>query len=135
MKHRKIKKIKKFTLEEANRALILIRPIAKDIRKIIAEISKIEMKDLQEDSQISSEMLEFFQINHLKLIHYLNELQNIGVYVTDIVNVVVDFPATHNNKDIYFCWKWNEPEVHFFHETHCESHARKYIYSTSPKHS
>lgn len=133
MKQNKTPKTKIFTIEEANRALALVRPIATDIFNLINKISSLKIENLEENSTEYQDLLKELQSDNFKLIHYLEELHTIGVIVTDLENVIIDFPGEHNGKQVFFCWKYNEPEVYYFHEAHCEEHCRKYIYSLSSK--
>lgn len=133
MKHKNLKKIKIFSIEEANRALVLVRPIAKDIYDLIQKISNLKIDNIEEGTPLHQDILKELQSDNFKLIHYLEELHAIGVVVTDLQNVVIDFPGEHNGKEVFFCWKYDEPEVYYFHDAHCEQHCRKYIYSLSTK--
>jgi hypothetical protein len=133
MKQKRIQKTKIFSIEEANRALALVRPIATDIFNLINKISNLKIENLEENSPEYQDLLKELQSDNFKLIHYLEELHTIGVIVTDLENVIIDFPGEHNGKEVFFCWKYNEPEVYYFHEAHCEEHCRKYIYSLSSK--
>jgi hypothetical protein len=133
MKQKKLQKTKIFSIEEANRALALVRPIATDIFNLINKISSLKIQNIEENSTEYQDLLKELQSDNFKLIHYLEELHTIGVIITDLENVIIDFPGEHNGKEVFFCWKYNEPEVYYFHEAHCEEHCRKYIYSLSSK--
>lgn len=46
----------------------------------------------------------------------LRTLQGMGVEVKDINTGLVDFPADHQGRVVLLCWRFDEPEVAFWHE-------------------
>jgi hypothetical protein len=119
---------KYFTIKEANLALVLIKPIVKDVLEAIASINdlKIKMDTFKENNQ---DILSEIQTIQHKLIHYTNELKNLGVRLTDIYQGVVDFPTIQDGKEAYLCWKYGEEEICFFHGKNCDLCKRRYLYN------
>ena len=92
-----------FTLEQANRALCFVRPIAEDLRKLWVESN--EKNILGENVHPILEKIEYA----------LKELQQVGSFCRDIQNGIMDFPGYHNEKAVFFCWKLGENEINHWH--------------------
>lgn len=122
-KHNKI-----FTKEEANQALVLVKPIVSDILTIVKSISQIELIPFSEIDKILEVKSEIQSKQHL-LVHHINELHNLGVITRDIFYGIVDFPTLDNGKLQYYCWQFNEPEICFYHGKNCSFSKRKYLYN------
>jgi hypothetical protein len=43
-------------------------------------------------------------------------LQDLGVAVKDISTGLVDFPALRDGREILLCWKYDEPQVMYWHD-------------------
>ena len=116
-----------FSLKEANQALVLVKPIVRDILESINKIAIIkqnyyELPD-QENLQEDLQNLQF------RLSHYLNELKSIGVILVDINYGIVDFPMMIDNHEAYFSWKFGEDEICFYHESNTDHTKRIYLYN------
>lgn len=122
-------KAKSFTLDEANKALALVRPIAEDLKQILDKIRQLKIDHSKSPEDQHEDILKELQTSNHMMLHHLEELKHLGVFVTDLTNLVIDFPGNHEGKEVYFCWKHNEPGVYFYHGQFCEQHERKYIYN------
>lgn len=124
------KKTKKhFSLQEANNALKLVKPIITDIFECLNNISLIKESycDLDPETQ-NHKVAELQKFQH-KLIYHLNELKSIGVILTDLIQGVVDFPMIKDGKTAYYCWKYGEEEICFYHDKNCDYRKRTYLYN------
>lgn len=116
-----------FTVEEANARLPLVRVIVSDLMKLAAELS--ERRDRL--SQLSSKrpggssdvyQAEVEQVEQElekeseRLADYLRELLELGVEPKSAVGGLVDFPAIIEGKLAYLCWRFDEPEILYWHE-------------------
>jgi len=112
-----------FTIEEANRALQLVAPIASDIVKKMreAQILHDEVKNVKmQSAKGETQMLEKLGraeklLNEVE--YHMKELQSIGVLLKDLSRGFVDFPAMAADKIIYLCWMPGEKTIGFWHET------------------
>jgi hypothetical protein len=107
---------RRFTLEQANRALPLVRRVVNDIverREQATRLqSKLESADAKEQQRIQKEL----DVAIDKLHTYLDELTEIGCELKDFQAGLVDFIGRHQGRDIYLCWKLGEERIGYFHE-------------------
>lgn len=47
----------------------------------------------------------------------IQEIQELGVIVKDFRNGLVDFPYEYQGRVVYLCWKPDEDEINWWHET------------------
>jgi hypothetical protein len=109
-----------FTLEQANAAVVAIRPILRemlDIRQRIIDLQPevwpvIEKALGNGGSQAASQATrEFERINSLA-----HEIQAIGGVIKDLNNGLVDFPTMREGREVYLCWKYGEQQIEYWHE-------------------
>lgn len=124
---------KYFTLAEANRALILIRPIVADILEKMREAEQIHREVKQERSKPDAS--EAFLLEKIamaeKLLneieYHMKELERIGVLLKDLKLGLVDFPYLYGNRVVYLCWKLDETDIRTWHEVDRGYNERKPI--------
>jgi hypothetical protein len=123
-------KTKYFTLEEANRALPLVRAIVSDIVSKYAEIAERKARLDQVRGSRSSRNRgsadvygeELAQVEEDldreigQLQAYIEELENLGVELKDISRGLVDFRGRMDGREVYLCWLLGEEEVGHWHE-------------------
>ena len=112
--------VKRFTPAEASRTLPLVKKIVNDILKAGSSI-----KELYENGASDSEIEEVAcEIDDL-----LSELKVIGCEYKDYsFNIgLIDFPAVIDNRDVYLCWKSDEPSLQFYHGVNEGFAGRKQI--------
>lgn len=121
---------KRFTVEEANHTLPLVRAIASDIVTHSREIleRKERLKQMrpnagsavrEADNVYNEEVLQIeeeIEKDTARLQDYVNELQALGVELKDPARGLVDFPSVMDGRDVYLCWQLGEPEVGYWHE-------------------
>lgn len=105
-----------FTLQQANRALPLVRRVVSDIvqtRELATQLqSRLEGASGKEHERIQNEL----DLAIDKLHTYLDELTEIGVELKDFQTGLVDFIGRHQGREVYLCWKLGEEAIGFFHE-------------------
>lgn len=119
--------VKLFTVEEANAMLPLIRAIAGDMvalsRDVVERRERLnrindhresDSRDLYGDevAQIEQELEKDIE----RLNEYGHELFQLGVEPKGATEGLVDFPAKMDGRIVYLCWRYNEPEVLYWHE-------------------
>jgi hypothetical protein len=111
---------KHFSVEEANRALIRIRPWIKEILEIRDRIVArhpevwpgIERATGNGGSLETSRMEpEFTRLDHL-----VHQVLATGALIKDINQGLVDFPALREGREVFLCWRFGEEDVQFWHE-------------------
>ena len=124
------KKKKCFTIEEANKALPLVRAIVADIVSKYAAVSerKSRLEQIRESRSArergSSDLYgeELAQVEEeldkeiAQLQEFIQELENLGVELKDISRGLVDFRARMDGREVYLCWLLGEEEVGHWHE-------------------
>ncbi|OHB76069.1 MAG: hypothetical protein A2W31_16875 [Planctomycetes bacterium RBG_16_64_10] len=116
-----------FTVQEANAMLPLVRAIATDLAQLSRDVierrqrlahllagRELDQRDpyASELAQIEDEVLKDSE----RLRGYVEELQELGVEPKNGPDGLIDFPARHDGRIVYLCWKLGEPEVMYWHE-------------------
>ena len=109
-----------FTLEQANAVVQAIRPMLAEILAIRQAILEdkprvwpvIEKAAGNGGSRIASEMAREFQ----RLDTLVREISATGAILRDINSGLVDFLALREERDVYLCWRYDEPRVEYWHE-------------------
>ena len=127
-----------YSLEDANRALPLVRAIVADIVNLARGISdrRHHLDYLLPDSRRGSsdpytEELQEVQLQldreQARLADYAAELGELGVELKDAGTGLVDFPALMNGRIVYLCWQLGEPQVGHWHDLDAGYSGRKSI--------
>lgn len=119
------KKRKHYTLDEANATLPLLRVILRDITTLAVELrgQYERLVRLQETDGLDPahkeevfQMVEEFEHGQEKMREYELEVEKLGVELKDYNSGLVDFRALRDGREVYLCWRLNEPEVAHWHE-------------------
>ena len=106
----------RFTLDQANQSLPLVRRIVADIVRTHEEISHLQQQlELAKHSQQAG-IQERLQLSLGHLQDYMDELTEIGCDLKDYRLGLIDFIGRHHGRDICLCWKLGEPSVEYWHE-------------------
>ncbi len=109
-----------FTVEEANRALPLVRRIVSDITAQFRTFAELQSRtsDLAEQGQNERTAALKQQSAAVtdKLQEYAHELVELGIELKDGQRGLVDFPCRLGDREVYLCWKLGEERVDFWHE-------------------
>jgi hypothetical protein len=109
-----------FTLQQANEALDIIRPLMDEVQEIRQKIlaNQPEAWPAIEKSvgnggnrALSNMVLDFEKVD--KLVHRILET---GVQIKDINIGLLDFSATKDGREVYLCWQYGEGDIAFWHE-------------------
>jgi hypothetical protein len=114
---------KYFTVNQANQALVLVRPIVRDImtkRKKMIEIKRTvrNLKDTKKENidEIVNELSLSLRNVSKDITYHLEELEMVGCYLKDFELGVINFPSILNGRVVFLCWMFGEVEVGFWHE-------------------
>jgi hypothetical protein len=110
---------KYFTLDEARRALPLVRRIALDLQT--AQRERIRLQGLMNASEgeplleLERQTTEFERLTD-RMEVLLEELMDIGVELKDASAALLDFPARYMGREVSLCWKGGEDTIQYWHE-------------------
>jgi len=109
-----------FSVEEANAAL-------EEIRLLVVEMLELHRSLLARQAQAvpalrrakgnggnpaASQLVQDFS----RLESLVKHIQETGVLVKDVGSGLLDFPTLREGREVYLCWRYNEPSVQFWHE-------------------
>ncbi len=109
-----------FTLQQANEALEIIRPLMDEVMRIRQRIlaSQPEIWSAVEKSAgnggnplLSKMVVEFERFDSL-----LHQILDTGAQIKDINIGLLDFSALKDGREVYLCWQHGEGEIAFWHE-------------------
>jgi hypothetical protein len=114
--------MKTFTIEQANRALPLVRRIVQDVvdeyarwQEMVKSLDVLaassargtaEIARLQQDIQQAARTID----------GYVRELTELGIEMKGLDVGLVDFPGEIGGRRVYLCWRLGEPAVSHWHE-------------------
>jgi hypothetical protein len=109
-----------FTVEEANAALPALRAIVGkmlEARQRIVDAQPQVWPVLEKaagngGSPLASAVLKDFEIVQ----HSVKAIQKMGIELKDINTGLVDFLAERDGRDVYLCWRYDEPSVAHWHD-------------------
>jgi hypothetical protein len=116
--------IKVFTIEEANRTLPLVRRIVADLmalhprwRAAVAayELAQVRVTAEGESADARNLRLEAGRLAG-EIEACLDELAQIGCVFKGFEDGLIDFPAFHEERMVYLCWRHGEERIEHWHE-------------------
>jgi hypothetical protein len=114
--------VRVFTLDEA-------RSLIPRLRKLLARVTKerealLDMRveiDLAREKAIEggggSPFGPTYIVHLIAFSEAVQEIEYIGVHVKDMRTGLVDFPYDRDGRIVYLCWKPDEDEIAWWHET------------------
>lgn len=118
---------KRFSIEEANAMLPLVRSIASDIGEVFRSVTS-RRSDLHRllrkgsrtaGSVYEAEMAESradLQEEYDRIWHYREELESLGVYLRHPEDGLIEFPSTLDGREVYLCWQLGEEQIRYWRE-------------------
>ena len=109
-----------FTLEEANKALKIIRPLMHEVQAIRQKIlanqpeawPAIEKSAGNGGNRALSDMVQDFE----KFDALIHQIQDTGAQIKDINTGLLDISALKDGREVYLCWQYGEEDIAFWHE-------------------
>lgn len=109
-----------FTIQEADAALSVIRPLLAEMLKIRQEIldAQPEIWPVVEKAAGNggSKAANLVEQQFKRLDELIHQLQSSGAILKDINNGLVDFLSMRDGREIYLCWQYGEEEIRYWHE-------------------
>ena len=120
-----------FTPYEANQTLDFLRPLVEEVLRIRADILA-RRPDLWPAIQKSvgnggSAALSQLFVDFERLDQLVHRIQELGVHIKDINAGLMDFPALHEGREVYLCWRHGESRVEFWHDVESGFAGRQLI--------
>lgn len=112
--------MKYFTVAEANALLPTLRVMMNEVMtsrqhilQVKPEIWPVLEKSVNNGgSKKAGEVLQHFE----KIQKNVKSIQALGLEVKDINTGLVDFPALIAGREVYLCWRYDEPRVAHWHD-------------------
>lgn len=109
-----------FTLEEANALLATLRPLMREVLAARQQIVAAEPalwpvleKALGNGgSRKAGAMLQHFEV----IQNGVRAIERLGLEVKDVNLGLVDFLAQRDGRDVYLCWRYDEPRITHWHD-------------------
>lgn len=114
----------RFTIEEANKTLPLVRRIVSDAvrdywrwQEKVREYEAVAAKRTIDEPNDEAVRLEKETQQLARDIDgYIAEIRQLGVEMKGIDSGLVDFPAEVNGRPVLLCWQLGEESVQYWHE-------------------
>jgi len=115
-----------FTPEEANEALVRLRPVAEEMVQSSGVLAQAQIRQAElvariagnggdlTPGEVRAAAEEVAQAADA-VADCVRRLDEAGVQVKDLTEGLLDFPARLDGEDVLLCWKVGEPEVAFWH--------------------
>jgi len=109
-----------FTLQQANEALEIIRPLMDTVQAIRQKIlanqpeawPAIEKSAGNGGNKALSKMVLDFE----KLDALIHQIMDTGAQIKDINTGLLDFSAMREGHEVYLCWQYGEVDIAFWHD-------------------
>jgi len=120
-----------FTPTIANETLIVIRPMLEEMMRIAEDIHahQPELWGMVQKSagnggspELSNLLQEFDKLDAL-----IHKVQDMRIQIKDLIIGLIDFPARHEDREVYLCWQVGEVEVEYWHEVEAGFSGRQLI--------
>jgi hypothetical protein len=115
----------RFTVEQANATLPLVRRIVQDIvthyrawNEKLNEIDLVAASGRAADNEVAGRLESQAQSLAREIESFRRELAGLGIEIKDEGIGLIDFPSTMGSRPIFLCWRLGESEVAFWHEIH-----------------
>jgi hypothetical protein len=116
--------MKRFTVEEANKTLPLVRRIVEDVvkqhriwREKILELDLVASANRADEPRGRAQELEDEAQELAREIDgYQHELEALGIQLKDRRIGLVDFPSEIGGRPVLLCWRLGEADVQFWHD-------------------
>lgn len=111
-----------FTLEEADALLPRLREVLADLRQAFdaletteVEVAALRWKMRGNGHNVQDEAFARRQAARAAVHEQVSQIHELGCDLKDPQLGLVDFPSRLEGREVYLCWKMDEPEVAFWH--------------------
>jgi len=108
---------RRFTLDQANHTLPLVKRIVADIVRVNSEATALQeqLETLPEGKDHATASTEL-QRRVTRLSALVDELSDVGAELKDYRTGLIDFIGRHDGHDVFLCWKLGEEKISYWHE-------------------
>jgi len=110
--------IRRFTLEQANRSLPLVKRVVADIVAVHQAYTEAQGRVENTTGKEQSAAQSAAEASLDRLQELVEELTDIGCEIKDYQTGLIDFVARHEDRDVYLCWRLGEEAITHWHELH-----------------
>jgi hypothetical protein len=118
--------VRHFTPEEANAALVHVRPLVEQMVAHRAAMRLAEEREEQLQARVSgngggippeelAHAAEALDEEAAAVARCVDAIQELGAVVKDLDSGLVDFPARRAGEEVLLCWRLGEDEIRFWH--------------------
>lgn len=136
-------KPKSFSVEEANKALPLVKAIVGDIVRQFQVVNELKQRlaSVQNDrrrpsndiyAEETAQSRAELDSEESKLATYIEELSRLGVELKG-PDGLCDFPSLRDGREVYLCWRHGESAVTHWHEKNAGFAGRQPLDRPLPK--
>jgi hypothetical protein len=116
-----------FTVGEANSTLPYLRAVVRDVTELARELRErherlVRLRPSERGGVSEAHQEEMLQARadlergQERMQEYEQELRQLGVELKDYFTGLIDFPSIIDGREVYLCWRLDEPEVGHWHE-------------------
>jgi hypothetical protein len=134
--------MKRFTVEQANATLPLVRRIVADIvaqyrvwNEKLNEIDLVAASGRAADNETADRLAAEAQAIAREIEGFRRELADLGIEMKDPGMGLIDFPSTMDKRPIFLCWRLGESDVAHWHEIHAGYAGRQPLIAEAAHHS
>jgi hypothetical protein len=124
-------RLKYFSVQEANRSLVLVNKVVKDILSLYCRAKVVEehysVLDRETERKERLGLKRQYEVLLKRLQSYNNELNSIGCQLRDWQTGTVDWPAVYEGREVYLCWRMGDTQVEYWHEVYESFAVRRRI--------
>jgi hypothetical protein len=115
-----------FTLEEANAALVELRPVVERMVEHRKNLTAAQARQAELVARVASnggdmvpsdlqELAETIQSEADAISVCAEQIDAVGAQVKSLEEGLLDFPAKRGEEDVLLCWKLGEDEIGYWH--------------------
>jgi hypothetical protein len=101
-----------FTPSTARDALVVLRPVAERVCRLMRVMSRVKPERRVSDERVDPSYFDLLQ----SLLESMGTLQEAGVQIKDPMAGLLDFPARRAGRVVLLCWRVGEPRLDHWHE-------------------
>ena len=109
-----------FSLERANEIVVQIRPLVAELLELRQEILEkqpqawplVEKSAGNGGGKLASELVQDFE----RIDRLVKTINATGAILKDINSGLVDFLAMREGREVCLCWRYDEPEIQYWHD-------------------